>query len=136
MDQLTRLGKRELICLLLFTCNYVVSVQRGILFLWELGMGYAVLLWHFLSLPYNSFLYFRNFTPKFKFLVPLRLTTRNMQCFYVTHFQPFNIRLKPVCNRYEKFWTQQSLLKIMHFSVNKQQHSLYYQRTRTGPSSM
>ena len=26
MDQLPRLGKRELICLLLFTCNYVVSV--------------------------------------------------------------------------------------------------------------
>ena len=24
MDQLPRLGKRELICLLLFTCNYVV----------------------------------------------------------------------------------------------------------------
>ena len=29
-----RLGKRELICLLLFTCNYVVSVWRGFLFLW------------------------------------------------------------------------------------------------------
>ena len=26
MDQLPHLGKRELICLLLFTCNYVVSV--------------------------------------------------------------------------------------------------------------
>ena len=26
MDQLPRLGKRELICLLLFTCIYVVSV--------------------------------------------------------------------------------------------------------------
>ena len=26
MDQLPRLGKRELNCLLLFTCNYVVSV--------------------------------------------------------------------------------------------------------------
>ena len=26
MDQLPRLGKRELICLLLFTCNYVISV--------------------------------------------------------------------------------------------------------------
>ena len=31
MDQLPRLGKRELICLLLFTCNYVVSVWRGFL---------------------------------------------------------------------------------------------------------
>ena len=29
MDQLPRLGKRELICLLLFTCNLVVSVWRG-----------------------------------------------------------------------------------------------------------
>ena len=51
MDQLPRLGKRELICLLLFTCNYVVSVWRGFLFLWVLGMGYVILLWHSLSLP-------------------------------------------------------------------------------------
>ena len=51
MDQLPRLGKRELICLLLFTCNYVVSVWRGFFFLWVLGMGYVILLWHSLSLP-------------------------------------------------------------------------------------
>ena len=53
MDQLPRLGKRELICLLLFTCNYVVSVWRGFLFLWVLWMGYVILLWHSLGLPYN-----------------------------------------------------------------------------------
>ena len=40
MDQLPRLGKREQICLLLFTCNYVVSVWRGFL---------VILLWHSLS---------------------------------------------------------------------------------------
>ena len=57
MDQIPRLGKRELICLLLFTCNYVVSVWRGFLFLWVLGMGYVILLWHSLSLPYNYFEY-------------------------------------------------------------------------------
>ena len=28
MDQLPPLGKRELICLLLFTCNYVVSIRE------------------------------------------------------------------------------------------------------------
>ena len=50
MDQIPRLGERELICLLLFTCNYVVSVWRGFLFLWVLGMGYVILLWHSLSL--------------------------------------------------------------------------------------
>ena len=55
VDQLPRLGKRERICLLLFTCNYVVSVWRGFLFLWVLGMGYVILLWHSLSLPYNFF---------------------------------------------------------------------------------
>ena len=55
MDQLPRLGKRELICLLLFTCNYVVFVWRGFLFLWVLGMGYVILFWHSLSLPYNYF---------------------------------------------------------------------------------
>ena len=53
MDQLPRLGKRELICLLSFACNYVVFVWRGFLFLWVLGMGYVILLWHSLSLPYN-----------------------------------------------------------------------------------
>ena len=39
--QLPRLGKRELICLLSFTCtcNYVVSVRRGFLFLLVLGVG-------------------------------------------------------------------------------------------------
>ena len=51
VDQLPRLGKRELICLLLFTCNYVVSVWRGFLFIWMLGIGYVILLWHSLSLP-------------------------------------------------------------------------------------
>ena len=51
VDQLPRLGKRDLICLLLFTCNYVVSVWRGFLFLWVPGMGYVILLWHSLSLP-------------------------------------------------------------------------------------
>ena len=30
MDQLPRFGKRDLICLLLFVCNYVVSVLRGV----------------------------------------------------------------------------------------------------------
>ena len=60
MDQLPRLGKRELICLLLFTCNYLVSVWRGFLFLWVLGMGYVILLWHSLSLPYNYFWRKRN----------------------------------------------------------------------------
>ena len=55
--QLPRLGKRELhvICLLLFTCSCVVSVRRGFLFLWVLGMGCVILLWHSLSLPYNYF---------------------------------------------------------------------------------
>ena len=58
MDQLPRFGKRELIFLLLFTCNYVVSVLRGFLFLWVLGMSYVILLWHSLSLPYNYSLKF------------------------------------------------------------------------------
>ena len=44
MDQLPRLGKRKLICLLSFTCNYVVSVRGGFLFLWVLDMGCVILL--------------------------------------------------------------------------------------------
>ena len=30
-------------------------VWRGFLFLWVLGMGYIIVLWHSLSLPYNYF---------------------------------------------------------------------------------
>ena len=56
MDQLPRFGKTGLIYLLLFTCNYVVSVRRGFLILLVLGMGYVILLWHSLSLPYNYFI--------------------------------------------------------------------------------
>ena len=56
MDHLPRLGKRDLICMLLLTCNYVVSVRRGFLFLWVLGMRYVNLLWQSLSLPYDYFL--------------------------------------------------------------------------------
>ena len=53
-----------LVCLLLFACGCVVSVWRGFLFLWVLGMGYVILLWHSLDLPYNYFskymtIYFR-----------------------------------------------------------------------------
>ena len=53
MVQLPRLEKRELICLMLFTCNVVVSVRRGYLFLCVLWMGYVILLWQSLSLPYD-----------------------------------------------------------------------------------
>ena len=49
------LGKRELVCLLLFTCNCVVSVRRGFVFLLVLGVGCVILLWHSLSLPHNYF---------------------------------------------------------------------------------
>ena len=47
------LVRLELICLLLFTCNYVVSVWGGFLFLLVLGVGCVILLWHSMSLPYN-----------------------------------------------------------------------------------
>ena len=52
---ITSVEEEIAICLLLFTCNYVVSVWRGFLFLWVLGMGNVVLLWRFLSLPCNYF---------------------------------------------------------------------------------
>ena len=57
LDQVPRLGKKELICLLSFTCNYVVSVRRGFLFLLVLGKGcvfYCGTPWafHILILPH------------------------------------------------------------------------------------
>ena len=55
VDQLPRLGKREIICLLSLTCYYVVSVRRCFLFLLVLGMGCIILMWHSLSLQCNYF---------------------------------------------------------------------------------
>ena len=55
MDQLPRYGKRELICLLLLIFDYVVSVWRVFLCLRVLGMGFVILFWHYLSLPYIYF---------------------------------------------------------------------------------
>ena len=52
-DQLPRFGKRELTFLQAFTCNYVVSVRRGFLFLLVLGMGCVNFLWPSLDLPNN-----------------------------------------------------------------------------------
>ena len=46
-EELPRLGKSELICLLFFTCKYVVSIWRGFLFLWVLGMGYVIFFFFF-----------------------------------------------------------------------------------------
>ena len=52
---ITSVGEeRELICLLLFTCNYVVSARRG--FPWVLGMGFVIVLRHSLGLPYTFLL--------------------------------------------------------------------------------
>ena len=55
MYQFPRLGKRELICLLLFTSSCVVSVRRGFLFLWVLGMGCVIFI---VALPEPSILLF------------------------------------------------------------------------------
>ena len=44
------MGERELIFLLSFTCNYVVSVKRGFLYLLVIGVGCAILLWYSLGL--------------------------------------------------------------------------------------
>ena len=48
-------SSRELICLLLFTCSCMVSIRRGFIFLWVLGMGCVILLLHSLSLPYHYY---------------------------------------------------------------------------------
>ena len=113
MDQLPRLGKRELICLLSFTCNYVVFVWRGFLFLWVLGMGYVILLWHSLSLPYN---YFSNET-----------------C-YFENMQYFNIRYKILPTPFQ-YYSSNRLLKVVcyggkiqcfnYFLCDILKHSLY-----------
>ena len=54
---ITLLGEeRELRFLLSLTCNDVVSVRRGFLFLLVLRIGYVILLLHSLCLSYNHLL--------------------------------------------------------------------------------
>ena len=84
MDQLPRLGKRGLICLLSFACDCVVFVWRGFLFLWVLGMGYVILLWHSLSLPYNYFL-----SSHFHTKVKIKLNSMNGTCDFVVSYVVF-----------------------------------------------
>ena len=50
---ITSVGERELIFLLSFT--YYVDFVTSFLFHLVLGIGYIILLWHSLGLPYNSF---------------------------------------------------------------------------------
>ena len=52
---ISSVGEERAIFLRLFTCNYVVSVRRGFLFLLVLGKGGIILLWHSLSLPYTYY---------------------------------------------------------------------------------
>ena len=55
VDQLPRLGKRELVFLLLFTCSFVVSVLGRFLFLLVLGMDCAFFI---VALPGPSINYY------------------------------------------------------------------------------
>ena len=120
MDQLPRLGKRELICLLLFTCNYVVSVWRGFLFLWVLGTSYVILLWHSLSLPlmifmilnllnlhahikmpkniHSSVLFLKHdiITLKIRFIKPLHDKTSDLD--FASRVRVFTVRMKKAMN--------------------------------------
>ena len=113
VDLLPRLGMRELICLLLFTCDYVVSVLRGFHFLWVLGMGYVILLWHSLSLSYNYF-YKKPFRNDFAFFEIIRVqfnVKMSMDLFLTTphveiEYHIFNAQL---------FWVKQL---VMHGIVN------------------
>ena len=54
-EPITSVVGKELICWLSFTCNYLVSVRRDFPFLWMLGLGCVILLWHSLGIPYNYF---------------------------------------------------------------------------------
>ena len=51
--KLLRLGKRELMFLQSFTCNYVFSVKKGFFFPLVVGIGCVILLLYSLGFPYN-----------------------------------------------------------------------------------
>ena len=51
---ITSVGEERAYLSAIFTCNYVVSVRRGFLFLMVLGMGCVIILCHYLVLPYTG----------------------------------------------------------------------------------
>ena len=82
---ITSEGERELFFLLLFTCNYVVSVRRGFLFLWVLEIGSDNLLWHTLGLPFNYFGLQFQYSNKCFWIIEVIVSSS------VTSWLPFNI---------------------------------------------
>ena len=66
---ITSVGKEKanISAIVYLTCNYVVSVRWGFLFLLVLGMGCVILLWHSLGLPFNYFVLY----------VPVYIPTQN-----------------------------------------------------------
>ena len=111
MDQLPRLGKSELVCLLLFTCNYVVSVWRGFLFLWVLRMSYVISLLHSLSLPYNYFIYFTDQTKP-------DIIAGTESWFNDNHYNSDNFDTHQEKNRKEK-WVEVSSLPLTFINYGK-----------------
>ena len=112
---------------MLFTCNYVVSVWRGFLFLWVLGMGYTILLWHFMSLPYNYFdSYYCNVTQTsvnkliFFFRCFFSMFSLSMLClFYVLAFVCFVVLF---CHRSQQCYIL--ALTLLHPKTQPRLHAI------------
>ena len=110
VDQLPRLGKRELVFLLLFTCSFVVSVLGRFLFLLVLGMDCAF--FFIVALPGPSINYF----------------TEQFICIILTHtyyffcHSSFFVFVMQLCKMYPRhsrqntsFTTKQKSMKTRRF---------------------
>ena len=119
MDQLPRLGKRELICLLLFTCNYLVSVRRGFLFVLVLGIGYVCLLLNSLSLPYKYFEY----CTSNRFIIFITSNRRTF-IFKITKYRRFNCTVSKYARCVDEIdtlideWNFDKVPNLIHFRFN------------------
>ena len=74
---ITSVGEETANCLLSFACDHVVPGRKGFLFLWVLGVGCFILLWHSLRLPYNYFEQISVYEISFQLNNPY--TTENIQ---------------------------------------------------------
>ena len=102
----------SVICLLSFTGNYVVSTRRGFLFLWMLGMGCVILLWHSLSLPYNNFSRFDSIlsSPDSEFRFECKIHTK---CSGQMHFQSILHAFTTLSKTAVRFVQQNVILQII-----------------------
>ena len=97
---ITSVGEESANLSAMLTCNYMVSVRWGFLFLLVLGMGCLILLCHSLCLLYNYFGFLLRQFLFIAYLLPLNELDNEIRT--APTFPQFKPHIKPITNQAEK----------------------------------